>query len=211
MEAKKISLKTNDGITLAANEFNSISSRAVILLHQMRMDKNSYNFFIDTLVKHGYRVVALDFRGFGESAGDLSKFTDTDFQNMFNDVLAADEYLKQSDPNVQVQIIGSSIGANTALRFQEMNTVDSVILLSPSRNFHGIDPTDSNLSNIACPVFYINSAEDESVKDTQSLFEESALTRDLKKILIAPGNAHGVNLLHETQVTEAVIEWLNKY
>lgn len=211
MEPKKINLTTNDGIKLAANEFNQDSVRAVILLHQMRMDKSSYDFFIDRLVKEGYRVLALDFRGFGESQGDLSKFTERDFQAMFIDVMTAEEYLRQNNPNLHIQIIGSSIGANTALRYQEMNTVSSVVLLSPGRNFHGIDPTDSNLSNIACPVFYINSADDESVKDTQSLFDESELNVDLKKILIVPGNAHGVNLLHETKVSEAVIEWLNKH
>lgn len=211
MESKKINFTTSDGIKLAANEFNPSAERAVILLHQMRMDKSSYDFFIDRLVEEGYRVLALDFRGFGESQGDLSKFTESDFQGMFNDVMAAEEYLRQNNQNLHIQIIGSSIGANTALRFQEMNTVSSVVLLSPGRNYHGIDPTDSNLSNIACPIFYLNSEEDASVQDTQALYNESPLTNDLKKIQIVSGNAHGVNLLHDVQVAEAVIDWLNKH
>jgi len=211
MEAKKLSIRTIDGFDLAADDYNSESSRVVICLHQMRRDKSSYREFANVLVENGYRVIALDFRGFGESSGDQSQFSETDFQNMFNDVMAADEFVRGDNPKAAVQLIGASIGANTALRYQEMNTVASVILLSPGLNYHGINPTDANLSNIACPIFYINSEADADVEETKQLFESSPLTSELKKLEIYPGNAHGTELLKEGKVRGDVVEWLNAH
>jgi len=212
MTKQSIFLITNDSVKLAADYYQSQGDRAVILLHQMRTDKTSYDFLIPKLLQNGYQILALDLRGHGQSQGELSKFTDKDFQNMFSDAWAAETYLHELNPQMKIQMIGASIGANTALRFQEMNTVDSVVALSPGLNYHGIDPTDANLGNIACPILYINTEGDNSAEDTRKLFNLSPLKNEKNQLKIYSGDKHGVYILQDNpKALEDVINWLNTH
>lgn len=206
---KNIELTAQDGWKLNADFYPSESDRAVILLHQFRRDKSDVRFLAEKLNQENFNVLAVDLRGHGQSQGKYENFTEADFQNMFYDALAAEEYLHELNPKMKIQIVGASIGANTALRFQEMNSVESAVMLSPGLNYHGIDPIDANLSNIACPVYYLVSEDDGCLADTKQLYESSGVSDELKKISIYSGKAHGVDILREnSQALEDVVAWL---
>ena len=212
MDRQEIFLTTNDGLKLSADYYPSGGDRAVILLHQNKKDKSSYDFLIPKLLENGYQVLNIDLRGHGRSQGDYSKFRDEDFQKMFSDVWAGESYMHEINPQMKIQLIGASIGANTALRFQEMNTVDSVIALSPGLNYHGIDPVDANLGNIACPIFYINTEDDANRTDTEQLFNQSPLKNEKNQLKIYPGDKHGVYILEDNpQALIDIIAWLNQH
>jgi esterase/lipase len=182
-----ISLTTKDGIELAAYYYEGNTDRAVILVHQNKADASSYQFLIPQLQSKGFHVLALDLRGHGKSSLKYEDLKDEDFNKMFNDVWAAEDYLRELKPNFKIQLVGASIGANLVLKYQELNTVESVVAISPGLNYHGIDPVDSNLSNIACPVFYINSENDKAVDQTKELFEQSPLRNDKNKLVLYSG------------------------
>lgn len=211
-----IILTTQDGLKLNADYYPAQSDRAVILLHQARRDKSSMTFLAERLNNEGFHVLSVDLRGHGQSQGDVSKFTEKDYQNMFYDAMAADEYLHGLNPLMNVQMVGSSIGANTALRFQEMNTLKSVVAISPGLNYHGINPTDANLGNIAVPIFYINSSGDNNAEDTKTLYDQSSLSENDKKLIIypSPGDtfSHGIDILTaHPQAIEDVVAWLKQH
>lgn len=207
---ENIKIKTSDNLTLAGSYWLSSSNQGVILLHQNSLDRQSYNKLAEEINQAGFHVLTIDFRGRGESEGELK--TEEQYDAIFNDARAADEWLSNKVPGIKTQLIGASIGANTALKYQEMNTMKSVILLSPSKNYFGINPTDSNLSNIATPIFYINCEEDVAAQDTKELYEESHLGPDYKKLKIYPGKWHGVHILDNIpEAKKEVIDWLIKW
>lgn len=208
-----ITLTTKDGLSLVADYYPGTVAHAIILLHQYRADRHSYDAFAKTLNTLGYHVLNLDLRGHGDSEGSLDTMTDQDFSNMFYDAWAADEYIRSIDEKMSTQMIGASIGANTALRYQEMNTLESVVALSPGFNYHGIDARTSNMSNIAMPVLYINSDNDRYVEETRTLYEESPVTADgLTQLNLYPGDDHGAVILQKSeQARRDVIDWLNEH
>jgi len=204
-------LTTKDSIKLVADYYEAASDRAVILLHSNRTNRKDLSEFAAELNSLGYQVLNLDLRGHGDSQGVHSEFTNADYIAHFNDALAAEEYLHNLNPLMKIQMVGASIGANTAIRFQETNTVESVVALSPSFDFFGIETTDANLSNIACPIFYINSKGDKWSSETKVLFEQSPLINDKNKLLIIDGDGHGTDLLVNEHVNKEVVAWLNNH
>lgn len=207
-----ISLKTIDSFNLQADYYPGTTDNGVVCLHQFKKDRHTFDTLAKELQAKGYHVLTVDLRGHGASQGNLDTFSDQDFKNMFNDARAADEYLRITKKVKSIQMIGASIGANTALIYQEMNTLESVIALSPGLNYHGITPEDSNLSNIAMPVLYINSQEDPYIEETKKLYNECPITPDgLTQLAIYPGTEHGVYILDNKEAMEDVLSWIDTH
>lgn len=60
-------IEATDGTRLAVYDFNPYGKEAVVLLHGWPLSHKMYEYQIGRLLKCGYRVVALDLRGFGAS------------------------------------------------------------------------------------------------------------------------------------------------
>src|SRR6266576_3117740 len=63
-----ISFPTQDGGRIYADLYGN-GARAVVLAHGGRFNKESWRDQARALVSNGFRVVAIDFRGFGRSSG----------------------------------------------------------------------------------------------------------------------------------------------
>ncbi len=61
-----ITIRTQDGANIAAQLYGS-GPRGVVLAHGGRFTKEDWVPQADFLAAHGFRVLAFDFRGFGES------------------------------------------------------------------------------------------------------------------------------------------------
>ena len=88
---QSISFPAEDGGRVCADLYGK-GARAVVLAHGGRFNKESWRGQADALVSEGFRVLAIDFRGFGCSTGPgQADFDNAPFEK---DVLAAVRYLK---------------------------------------------------------------------------------------------------------------------
>ncbi len=105
-----ISIPTEDGGRVCADLYGR-STHAVVLAHGGRFNKESWRVQVNALVSDGFRVLAIDFRGFGCSTGPgQADFDNAPFEK---DVLAAVRYLKAHGAKT-VSVVGGSFGGDAA-------------------------------------------------------------------------------------------------
>jgi pimeloyl-ACP methyl ester carboxylesterase len=105
-----ISFPAADGGRVCANLYGQ-GIRAVVLAHGGRFNKESWRVQANALASDGFRVLAIDFRGFGCSTGPSQ--ADFDHAPFENDVLAAVHYLKAHGAKT-VSVVGGSFGGGAA-------------------------------------------------------------------------------------------------
>ena len=95
-QPQTISFPTRDGGRVCADLYGQ-GARAVVLVHGGRFNKESWREQAMILASRGFRVLAIDWRGFGCSTGpgQAAMFT----APLENDVLAAVDYLTAHGPN----------------------------------------------------------------------------------------------------------------
>jgi pimeloyl-ACP methyl ester carboxylesterase len=107
---QSISFPTEDGGRVCADLYGE-GARAVVLAHGGRFNKESWRAQARALVTEGFRVLAIDFRGFGCSTGPgQADFDNAPFEN---DVLASVHYLKAHGVKT-VSVVGGSFGGGAA-------------------------------------------------------------------------------------------------
>lgn len=105
-----VAFATEDGGRVCADLYGQ-GTRAVVLAHGGRFNKESWREQARILVSRGFRALAIDFRGFGCSTGPgQANFNKAPFEN---DVLAAVHYLKAHGAKT-VSVIGGSFGGAAA-------------------------------------------------------------------------------------------------
>ena len=104
-----VSLKTKDGVKLAATYYRSsagVNAPVVILLHMQGRERKDWEDFAETLQKSDFAVLNLDLRGHGESKlyreeGDLpiapEQLRKNDYLNMYFDMEAAKRFLREKN------------------------------------------------------------------------------------------------------------------
>jgi dienelactone hydrolase len=103
---REVSFPSDDGGTVFADVYGE-GDRAVVLAHGARFDKESWSKQARALVAQGFRVLALDFRGYGKSTGPGQK--DPMSAPLGHDVLAAVRWLKANGAK-HVFAVGASMG-----------------------------------------------------------------------------------------------------
>jgi pimeloyl-ACP methyl ester carboxylesterase len=105
-----ISFPTQDGGRICGDLYGQ-GVRGVVLAHGGRFHKESWRSQANALTSKGFRVLAIDFRGFGCSTGPgQADFDNAPFEN---DVFAAVRYLKAHGAKT-VSVVGGSFGAGAA-------------------------------------------------------------------------------------------------
>ena|SRR5579862_6402784 len=126
--SQTISLPTEDGGRLCG-DLSGEGDRAVVLAHGGRFKKESWHDQVPPLVEAGFRVLAIDFRGFGCSSGPGE--ADLDTAPFENDVLAAVRYLKREGARTVSVVGGSLVGsaAGDASVKSTQGEIDRIVLL----------------------------------------------------------------------------------
>jgi pimeloyl-ACP methyl ester carboxylesterase len=125
---QQVSFSTQDGGVVYADMYGK-GERGVVLAHGGRFNKESWAKQARALVKSGFRVLAIDFRGRGQSRGPQSKSGEDGAEY---DVLAAVRYLRRTGAKT-VSVIGASFGGEAAADASidaEPGEIDRLVLLA---------------------------------------------------------------------------------
>lgn len=178
---------------------------ALVLAHGGRFDKESWRPQAERFADEGYLVLALDFRGRGNSVGgpNWNPNVDRDY-GVHHDVVAAVNYLRQSGVQ-EIAIVGASFGGWASAR--AVNELDSgvisklVVIASP------IDSPDL----LTVPTLFITSRGDfrgngiPRLPEIKASFDEIASP---KQLVVLDGDAHAQYLFRSDQAERLMFEIL---
>ena len=140
-ERQDVTITADDGFPLKATwQSSGKSGPGVLLLHQCNADRRIYDNLVTMLSAAGYNVVALDFRGFGESKNAQYKDLASSREKMPGDVDAAVKFLSSQElvNKTLLGIIGGSCGVNQAVQAARRHPeVRTLILLSGATDADG--------------------------------------------------------------------------
>ncbi|HEX8764808.1 MAG TPA: alpha/beta fold hydrolase [Candidatus Acidoferrum sp.] len=200
---KTVSFPTEDGGLIFADLYGG-GDRAVVLAHGGRFNKESWEKPARTLAAAGFRVLALDFRGYGKSKGP------GDSQPMdaalHLDVLAAVHYLRTNGAKT-VAIVGGSMGggaAGDASIASRQGEIDRVVFLGASPN----GPAEK----LKCASLFIVARDDRSADGPRlpRIRAQYEKAPEPKELIILDGSAHA-QYLFETDQAERVMREILRF
>ena len=128
---ERVSFPTQDGGLIYADIYGK-GDHGVVLAHGGRFNKESWEKQARVLAKHGFRVLAFDFRGYGQSRGPGQ--SDPLSAPLHFDVLAAVHYLRKTGAKT-VSVVGGSMGGGAAADASiqaQPGEIDRLVLLAAS-------------------------------------------------------------------------------
>jgi pimeloyl-ACP methyl ester carboxylesterase len=195
---KTVSFPTEDGGVVYANVYGE-GDRVVVLAHGGRFNKESWEKQAQTLALAGFRVLALDFRGYGKSRGpgDSAPMS----APLHLDVLAAVRYLRKAGAK-SVSVVGGSMGGGAAADASiasQPGEIDLLILLGASPN----GPAEK----LKSPTLFIVARDDanEDGPRLPRIREQYEKAPQPKALIILDGSAHA-QFLFQTDQGERVLQ-----
>lgn len=200
---KTVSFSTEDGGLIFADLYGE-GDRAVVLAHGGRFNKESWEKQAGTLAAAGFRVLALDFRGYGKSKGPGDSVPMN--APLHLDVLAAVRYLRTNGAKT-VSIVGGSMGggaAGDASIASKPGEIDRVVFLGASPN----GPAEK----LKCSSLFIVARDDASadgprLPGIRAKYEKAP---EPKELIILDGSAHA-QFLFETDQAERVMREMLRF
>ncbi len=199
---ERVELRTEDNISLVGNYYPA-GGNGILLLHQLDLDRNSWDRFAKLLQQRNLSVLALDFRGHGESQGKWQSFSEKDFRAMLLDAKAGAAFLHAKGKNVSA-ILGASIGANTAFRYSAEHRVPAV-LLSPGLDYRGID---INTVTSTAPTLILVGVRD-AYSHTSSVELDANNLHGSHELVVLDTDKHGTFLLDEPGMRDRIFAFLD--
>jgi pimeloyl-ACP methyl ester carboxylesterase len=197
-----ISFPTQDGGLIHADEYSK-GERGVVLAHGGRFNKESWAEQAKILAAAGFRVVAIDFRGYGQSSGPGQ--ADPMSAPLHFDVLAAVRYLKETG-SAHVSAVGGSLGGGAAAdaAISSPGEIDRVVLLAAWPNL----PPE----NLKGRKLFLMARDDTSgsgprLPTLRAIYEK---TPEPKELIILDGSAHA-QFLFETDQAQAVMTHILRF
>ncbi len=187
-----VSFATQDGGLIYADVYGT-GDRGVVLAHGGRFTKESWEKQARVLASNGFRVLAFDFRGFGQSRGpgQADLFT----APVQLDVLAAVRYLRKSGAKT-VSLVGGSFGgdaaANAAIQ-AEPGEIDRIVLLAAAP---GDQPEKFKVPKLL--IIARDDANDDGPR-LPKIRPEWEKVPEPKELIILDGSAHAQFLFQTNQ------------
>jgi len=199
-----VSFPTRDGGVVFADVYGT-GERAVVLAHGGRFNKESWAKQAPVLVRAGFEVMAIDFRGRGKSHGPGGMEASDEQLEM--DVMAAVRYLHGHGAK-SVSIVGGSMGggaAGDASIVSRPGEIDRLVMLGAAPNL----PADK----LKSPALFIVARNDTSGDGPRlpGIKAQFAKAPQPKKLVVLEGSAHAQYLFDTDQgerVMEEILRWL---
>jgi len=165
------------------------SRTGLVVGHQVGSDLCEWLPQARAFASRGYRVLAFDFAGYGDSQSGSGPDARVD-----TDVVAASEQLRRRGAT-RVVLVGSSMGGTAVLSAATRirPPVAGVVSLSGPASFQGVD-AGAAISRLRVPVLFVAGADDHPFVDDARAMYRRAPTRD-KRLLVIPGGGHGSSML----------------
>ena len=200
---KEVSFPTEDGGTIYGDLYGT-GSRGVVLAHGGRFDKASWGEQAYALMKAGFRVLAIDLRGYGWSRGPGQ--SDIFSAPLHHDVLAAIRYLRKSGVGT-VSLIGASLGGGAiggAALDAGAGDIDRIVFLASS--------PPRPLETLKARTLFIVARDDTSgdgprLPGIRAAYEKAP---DPKELVILDGDAHA-QFLFATDQRERVMSEILRF
>ncbi len=198
-----VSISTEDGAIIAADLYGT-GPRGVVLAHGGRFTKESWRPQAQQLATAGFRVLAFDFRGFGEShgPGDSEMYS----APIHLDVLAAVRYLRRHGAKT-VSVIGGSFGGDAAAKASiaaKPGEIDRVVMLAAE--------SDAPPEKMNVPLLVIVARDDTSgsgprLPHIRTWFEKAPQPKEL---IVLDGSAHA-QFLFQTDQSERIMKEMLRF
>ena len=194
-QPRLVTFDTADGGRIQAHLYEG-ADRGVVLTHGAVFNKESWAPQAERLAAAGYTVLAIDFRGYGESVGG------SDNRALYQDVLGGVRFLK-SRGLASVSVLGGSMGggaAAAAAAMAEPGEIDKLILLSgtPIGGIERIKP--------AATLFVVSEGEG-MAPQVEDQYERAP---EPKRLEILPGDAHAQHIF-KTDQAEPLMQLILKF
>jgi pimeloyl-ACP methyl ester carboxylesterase len=192
-DPRPLSFPTGDGGVVHADLYGG-GERGVVLAHGARFDKESWAKQARALEAAGFRVLALDFRGYGESTGPGQ--ADPMSAPLGNDVLAAVRWLKANGAK-SVAAVGASMGggAVAAAAAAAPGEIDRMVFLASW-------PEGVSADRLKGPKLFITARDDRDgsgalrLPRIRAAFEKAP---EPKRLVLLEGSAHAQFLFETSQ------------
>jgi len=198
---QSISFSTEDGGRICADLYGQ-GNRAVVLAHGGRFNKESWRVQANALVSEGFRVLAIDFRGFGCSTGPgQADFDNAPFEN---DVIAAVRYLKAHGAKA-VSVVGGSFGgaaAGDASIKSAPGEIDRIVFLGAAPNLSA-----EKLKSRALFIVARDDANDAGLR-LPGIRAQYQKAPGPKELIVLDGSAHAQFLFQTDQSARVMHEIL---
>jgi pimeloyl-ACP methyl ester carboxylesterase len=189
---KTVSFPTEDGGLIYADDYGS-GARAVVLAHGGRFNKESWEKQARILQLAKFRVLAIDFRGYGQSRGPGD--SNPMGAPLQLDVLAAVRYLRKTGAT-SVSVVGGSMGgsaAGDASIASRPGEIDRIVML-------GAAP-DGPADQLKSASLFIVARDDTSgdglrLPGIQAQYEKAPQPKEL---IVLDGSAHAQYLFQTDQ------------
>lgn len=187
------SFETADG-GLVHGDLYGTGGRAVVLAHGGRFNKESWEPQARRLAAAGFRVLAIDFRGYGQSTGPGQ--SDPLGAPLHLDILAAVRHLRAEGAS-SVSIVGGSMGGTAAAEASvaaEPGEIERVVLLAA--------PAGSAPERIKGRKLFVVARDDPTASGTPRLVrirEQFERVPEPKQLVVLEGSAHAQHLFQTDQ------------
>ncbi|WP_263352498.1 alpha/beta hydrolase [Acidicapsa acidisoli] len=200
-----VSFPTEDGGVIFADMYGS-GDRGVVLAHGGRFNKESWKPQAERLTAAGFRVLAIDFRGYGMSHGPGDKdFFHAPFQF---DVLAAVRYLRAAGAK-SVSVVGGSFGgsaAGDASIASRPGEIERIVMLGGAPN----GPAEK-LKSASLFIVARDDANDDGLR-LPGIRRQFETAPEPKRLIVLDGSAHAQFLFQTDlagRVMQEILDFLN--
>lgn len=195
LSIQEFNFSTEDDIRLSCTLYTPKNGEiAVVLAHQgtTGTDQRSWQPFAEYIAEKGFVALTFDFRGRGDSEGELQ------VNLLERDVRAAVDYL-QDHRYSQLVCMGASMGGTACMKVVLETDLEGLVVIASSPSLGNptqIKPEDYAL--LTMPKLYI-SAEDDTVDGTPTNIPATIslmhkVSPEPKGLRFFPGEAHGTEL-----------------
>ena len=181
--SRQITIPTPDGVQLDAIEVGSGTDVAV-LSHGATGTMTGFYRLAEALAADGWRVIAYDARGVGESTGGPDEDRETDLR-------AVVAYARDTEAG-SILLGGASLGASLSISMAAELEADALVSLSAPAGSFGADRTADDLAD-AIPVLVAAAQDNEPyTSDARALAEAFGV-----EPVIVGGDGHGTGMFGE--------------